>query len=135
MYVRFYIYIYVQFFINKHYNNYMTLLNACSRGWCCVNTLVLFMCVHVGVWSFMLSLSLSIVCVVFPSLALCVFMFLLLLPTFKRVLPLCYLFLFRFVTFDRFLVLFLSCHGDFPSCLFCMLGFFSNGQTLTEPKR
>ena len=41
---------------------------ACSHGWCCVGTFVWSVSVHIFVWSFMLSMSLHIVCVVFPSL-------------------------------------------------------------------
>ena len=39
-----------------------------SHGWCCVDTLIWSVSVHICLWSFVLSLSLSIVRVVFPSL-------------------------------------------------------------------
>ena len=77
--------------------------------------------VHVCVRSLMLSLPLPIVCVVFsslhgvfPSLALYVLMFLLPHPLSNLWLPYVF-FLFRFI-FVRFLVVFLSCPGVFPSC-------------------
>ena len=46
----------------------LAFLNACLYDWCCTDTFVLSLSVHICVLVSMWSLSLPIVCVVFPSL-------------------------------------------------------------------